>query len=75
MIEYREIIGPTILDCEDKCEIPDGITTAILPAERVPPTKCKRIDLTICPTPKCGHAFYIIEARRMDNPHLEWDKA
>jgi hypothetical protein len=69
-----ELTGPVIVDCEDRCEIPAGITVAVLPASRVPKTRCKRVDLTICPTPKCDRAFYVVEAVRMENPHLEWDK-
>lgn len=48
--------GPSVLDCPQQCEIPDGVTARLVPYPRH-----AWGDVKVCPNDGCGLAVLILE--------------
>lgn len=51
-----QYVGPTQLPCEQSCDIPEGLTVAIVPVPRH-----NWGDVFVCPN-DCGRALLVIKA-------------
>jgi hypothetical protein len=49
-------VGPCKLPCPQRCDVPDGVTVAL-----VPPTRHKWSDCFNCPNEGCGQAVLILD--------------
>lgn len=57
MITHMEpltYIGPTKIDCPEKCDVPEGATLTLVPKPRHVWS-----DVVVCPNEDCGRAFLI----------------
>lgn len=49
------IVGPTSMDCDQACEVPEGVRVAW-----VPPPRHNWGDVVRCPNDGCGRAFLVL---------------
>jgi hypothetical protein len=51
-----EIMGPAKLPCEQRCDVPEGVTLVF-----VPPPRHNWPDVLVCPNEGCGRAWLVVK--------------
>lgn len=51
------VIGPAVLPCPLKCDVPEGVTLA-----EVPPSRHDWSDVIRCPNEGCDRTWFVVEA-------------